>query len=89
MPTVEAIRRWVAHNRHAFTEQTQAHYSSVIWRFAHAAPKFIKDLTVEHIESYIRPASRAFVDGTRKLTKSQILRQKFALCVCHHLALVH
>jgi len=54
MPTVEAIRRWVAHNRHAFTEQTQAHYSSVIWRFAHAAPKFIKDLTVEHIESYIQ-----------------------------------
>ena len=50
----EYVRRWVAHNRHTYSEQTQKLYQSVLWRFVKmSAPKFINDLTVEHIENHL------------------------------------
>lgn len=50
----DAIRRWVLYSRLTLAGRTHIHYRMVIWRFRDFAPQYLKDLKLEHIETYLQ-----------------------------------
>lgn len=51
--TVDIIRRWLSYISRNFSENTHAQYKSIIWQFYDFAPKYICNLTLEHLEAYM------------------------------------